>query len=105
MFSLLYYLHMLPCPYPFVKHYFHYFSNINYGFAGSFTLQGPGGRVSRPLPWRLLIAPIRRADHSDQSSGPNGLPVTCAAENALPAGTARKSEIYISPQLREYLIG
>ena len=38
---------------------------------------------------RNCISPIRRADHSDQSRRPNGLPVTCAAENALSAGTAR----------------
>ena len=26
MFSLLYYLHILPYPYPFVKHYFYFFN-------------------------------------------------------------------------------
>ena len=37
--------------------------------------------------------PIRRADHSDQSSMPKGCCFTDAVGNALSAGTARKTEI------------
>ena len=38
MFSLLYYLHILPYPYPFVKHYFSEFLEIIYPQLHEYTV-------------------------------------------------------------------
>ena len=43
MFSLLYYLHILPYPYPFVKHYFQNFFDL-FKWCGSTLSLPPGGR-------------------------------------------------------------